>query len=134
MVSRICHYDHNNCVRGIVLAKDRTLLKENNGYIDLTVTWGHSIHQRIGFVRRKYTTAKTPVSASFLKEVGFTFYRQIDDMVSAYNIPHDLIINIDKTPLPFVLVSNYNLAPKGDKKSGNKQLYWLSADHRNIWY
>ena len=37
-------------------------------------------------------------------------------MVSAYNIPHDLIINIDQTYLPFVLVSNYTLSPKGNKK------------------
>ena len=33
--------------RGIVLANDRTLLKENGGYIDLTAIWAHSIHQAL---------------------------------------------------------------------------------------
>ena len=70
----------------IVCVNNRTLLKENGGFIDLTTSCAHSIHQRLGFVRRKFTRCKQPVSPGLLKEVGFTFYQQIDQFVSAYNI------------------------------------------------
>ena len=63
--------------KGLILANDRTLLKENGRNIDLTTSWARSIHQRLGFVHRKFTTCKQPVSPGFLKEVGFSFYHQI---------------------------------------------------------
>ena len=59
--------------KGLILANDRALLKENGGNIDLTTSRADSIHQRLGFVRRKVTTCKQPVSPGFLKEVGFPF-------------------------------------------------------------
>ena len=59
--------------KGLILANDRTLLKANGGNIDLTISWARSIHQRFGFVRRRFTTCKQPVSPGFLKEVGVFF-------------------------------------------------------------
>ena len=101
--------------KGLILVNDRTLSKENGGNIDLTTSWAHSIHQRLGFVHRKFTTCKQPVFPGFLKEVGFSFYHQIDKIVSWCSIPSELIINMDQTPLLFFLVSNYILAPKANK-------------------
>ena len=117
--------------KGLILANDRTLLKENGGNIDLTTSWAHSTHQRLGFVRQKFTTYKQPVSQGFLKEMGFSFYHQTDEIVSKYNIPSELIINMDQTPLPFFLVSNYTLSPKGDKtvRSGIAQIIDKSLGH-----
>ena len=37
--------------QGIIEAKDRTLLVENGGSINLTRSWGNSLMQRMGFVR-----------------------------------------------------------------------------------
>ena len=99
--------------RGIVCANDRTLLKDNGGNIDLSISWAQSIHKRLGFTRRKHTTCKQPVSPGLLKEIGFTFYRAINDIVAAYDITSELII--DQTPLPFFLISGYTLTRKGDK-------------------
>ena len=100
---------------GLVAASDRTMLKENGGTIELNETWAQSIHRRLGYVKRKNTTSKQPVAPGVLKEIGFTFYRAIDAAVSAYNIPHELIINIDQTPLKFFLISDYTLTKKGEK-------------------
>lgn len=36
-------------------------------------------------------------------------------MVSAYDVPDDLIINIDQTPLPFVLISKYTMDKTNEK-------------------
>ena len=110
--------------KGLILANDRTFLKENGGNIDVVTSWAHSVHQRLDFVRRKFTTCKQPVSPGFLKEVGFSFYHQIDEIVSKYNIPSELIINVDQTPLPFFLIFNYTLAPNGDQ-----ELLRLSTNH-----
>jgi hypothetical protein len=42
--------------RGIVLAKDRPLLFENGGHIELTKSWAVSLLKRMGMVKRKGTT------------------------------------------------------------------------------
>ena len=89
----------------IVLANDRTLLKENGGSLNLDFSWCQSIFRRIGFTKRRATTAKQPVSSSLLKEMGFPFHRAVKKVVDAYDIPDDLVINIDEIPLPFILLS-----------------------------
>ena len=45
-------------VTGIVLANDRTLLKEIGVTVEFTVAWCQSIFKTLNFVRRKSTTAK----------------------------------------------------------------------------
>ena len=101
--------------KGLVNAFDRTLLKENGGHLEINDTWAQSFHRRLGSVRRKSTTSKQPVAPGLIKEIGFTFFRSINEAVSTYNIPSELVINIDQTPLPFFLVSNYTLAQNGEK-------------------
>ena len=73
--------------KGLVKAYNRTLLKEHGGSIDLHQTWAQSIHRRLGFVKRKATTSKQPVSPGFIHEVGFTFYSAIQRNINAYLIP-----------------------------------------------
>ena len=36
-------------------------------------------------------------------------------MISAYDVPGDLITNIDQTPLPFVLISKYTVDKTNEK-------------------
>ena len=42
----------------IALAKDRTLLKENCGSLNLDFSWRQSFFQRISFTKRRAATAK----------------------------------------------------------------------------
>ena len=58
--------------------------------------------------------------------MGFFFCRAIKEVVDTYDIPDDLVINIDQTPPPFILLSKYMM----DKK--NKKLVLIAnfADHR----
>ena len=46
------------------------------------------------------------------KEVGLTFYKDIVEIVQTLNIPPELIINIDQTPIPYILVSKYSMNQK----------------------
>ena len=56
--------------KGVVTANDCTLLKENDGKIEFSMTWAQSFFKRIGFVKRKATTAKVPIAPGFVKEIG----------------------------------------------------------------
>lgn len=114
--------------KGIVCANDRTLLKENGGSIVFTMTWAQSLFKRIGYVKRKATTAKVPISPGFVKEIGFTFYQSLKTIVDTFDIPSDLTINLDQTPLPYCLISQYTMAKKGSKRVAIAG----SADHRQI--
>ena len=55
------------------------------------------------------------MSPGFLKEMGFSFHRVIKEVVDAYNIPDDLVINTDQAPLPFILLSKYTMDKKNEK-------------------
>ena len=93
---------------GIIRANDRALLKENGVTITLGIKWCESISKRLGYVKRKATTARPLIAPGLIKEIGLTFY----EIVHAHAIPAEMIINIDQTPLPFVLISKYAVEKK----------------------
>ena len=117
---------------GIVLANDRILLKENGGTVKFTVGWCQSIFKRLNFVRKKSTTVKPLIAFGLIKEIGFSFYKEIHELVKWFNIPKELAINIDQTPLRFVLVNSYTTEKKGDQcvpVAGTTE----SPNHGYIW-
>ena len=101
---------------GIIVANDRTLSKENGGSIELGKKWCESISKRLGYVKMKATTAKPIIVPGLAKEIGLTFYNDINENIQAHEIPHETVINIDQTPLLFVLISKYTLAKKGSSR------------------
>ena len=64
------------------------------------------------WTRRKGTTAKPTIAPGLIKEVGLTFYKDIAEIVQTLNIPPELIINIDQTPIPYILISKYSINQK----------------------
>ena len=100
---------------GIVLANDRTLLKENGGTVEFIVGWCQSIFKRLNFVSRKSMTVKTLDSYWFDKRNWISFYKEIHELIKWFNIPKELVINIDQTPLPFVFVSSYTMDKKDNQ-------------------
>ena len=73
-----------------------TLLKENGGtVVEVTVGWCQSIFKGLNFVRKNSTTAKPLTVAGLIKEIGFSFYKEICKLVKWFNIPNELVINID---------------------------------------
>ena len=112
-----------------VQAHDRTLLKEHGGSIDLHQTWAQSIHRRLGFVKRKVTTSKQPVSPGFIHEVGFTFFSAMQRNANPYLIPPELAVNTDQTPSRFYLKPTHTLTKKGEVSVPITN----SSDYRQIW-
>ena len=63
--------------------------------------------------RRMAKTVRIPVAPGILKETKIDYQRRIKILKARYKVPHDLILNFDKTPLPYVCVSNHTLYEKG---------------------
>ena len=117
--------------RGVIVANDRSLLSENGGYIDLSTDWSRQVLYRFETLGRKMTsrmatTAKIPIAPALLSETKLDFQRKIKALQAWHEIPEDLIINFDQTPLPYVCTgkrtyhvkgaSNVPMVGKGKKK------------------
>ena len=58
---------------------------------------------------------KIPVAPGLLKEAKLHFQREIKQMQEWHQIPDDLIINFDQTPLSYVCSWDHTLNFKGGK-------------------
>ena len=117
--------------RLIATSTAKALISRNPGYvgqIDLeSSSWAQSLFRRMGFVRRRGTTAKFEIADGAFKEL-LLFTHDIVSKVDKYNIPDSLIINIDQTPTKYVPVSRSTLAKKNSKAVAIKG----SSDKRSI--
>ena len=100
----------------IVIINGRTILKENRGTIELENKWCESITKRIGFVKRNATTPKPIIVLALISEIGHTFYHNIHIMIKAHEISPEMVINLDQTSLPFIVISKYTLEEKGTSR------------------
>ena len=55
-----------------------------------------SISKWIGFVKRKAKTAKPIIPPGLISEIEHKFYHSINEIVKAYEIPPEMVINIDQ--------------------------------------
>ena len=67
--------------RGIVSARDRSLLVENGGHIALSETWAQSLFRRMGMVKRKATTKKKKLSRQEFEEYKRRFLSQVSGII-----------------------------------------------------
>ena len=145
--------------RGVIIANDRSLFLENGGYINLSMDWSRQVlyrFEKLGrkMIRRMGATAKIPIAPALLSETKLDFQRKIKELQAWHEIPEDLIINFDQTPLPYVCTrkrtyhtqgaSNVPLVGKGKKKANYRYLHnnyvWavstnaahLSRDHGSL--
>lgn len=91
--------------RGIVLAKDRSMLYENGGHIQISKSWAVSLLKRMGMVKRNGTTSKKVINVDNFENEKEKFLKNIKSKIELNDIPPQLIINWDQTGLhvvPFV--------------------------------
>ena len=108
----------NSIAKGVVCANDRSILVENGGYLFLSRDWGRNVLYRMEkegkkMCRRKGTTAKIPIAPGLLKEVKLKYQREIQSIQKRHNIPDDMILNFDQTPLSYVSSPGHTLHFKG---------------------
>ena len=91
--------------RGYLLAKDRSLLREFGGHIELTKDWAISLLRRNNFVKRRGSAA-IKVKPSDLETLRSKFIEDVKNLIEKYNIPPELVVNFDHTGLNILPVSN----------------------------
>ena len=101
--------------RAVVRKFDPSLLTENDGPLSLTLNWSKSLLYRMNFVKRKgCSTAKPMVHDFEMVKVGFL--NDILAVVKMEDIPSELILNWDHTPINIVPGSQWTMAQKGAKR------------------
>ena len=67
----------------------------------------------MNWTKRKSSTGKIELSKQFLLEEKLTFQKKISGVIFEYDIPKELIINLDQTPLSYVSPGKYTFTIKG---------------------
>ena len=88
---------------GVVKANEPDLLKEHGGHLELTEYWARHLLKSLEWVKRKGTTGKVEPSEKFLQEEKFSYQREISRIILNHDIPLDLVLNLDQTPLSMFL-------------------------------
>ena len=98
------------------MANDRNALRDYGGDLDLTEGWAKRVLYSMNWVKRKATTGKVEPSPQFVAEEKFTFQREIASAVYNNDIPKELIINLDQTPLSYVSPGKFHLKLQAHQK------------------
>ena len=100
---------------GVIKANCPSKLKDFGGHIALTEGWARGVLKSMEWSKRKGTTGKIEPSKQFLLEEKLTFQRRIASIIEEHDIPKELILNLDQTPLSYVSPGKYTFNPKGAK-------------------
>ena len=100
---------------GVIKANCPSKLKDFGGNIALTESWARGALKSMEWSSRKGTTCKVEPSKQFLLEEKLRFQRRIASIIEEHDIPKELILNLDQTPLSYVSPGKYTFNPKGAK-------------------
>ena len=78
-----------------------------NGTIKLTEDWARGALKSLNWSKRRATTGNLELFAQILAEEKFTFQKAIAKAIQNNDIPPDLVINVDQTPLCYVSPQKY---------------------------
>ena len=103
---------------GIVAARDVTKLREYDGtfyggHIDITKSWARSLLNRMGYVKRKCSTAGKATISEF-DEVKEIFLADIAAEVVMRDVPKELVFK-DQTGLSIIPTGNWTMHKAGAK-------------------
>ena len=100
---------------GVIKASNPKILREFGESLELTEGWARSILKSMDWVKRKGATGKVEPCSKFLEEEKFTFQRAVAKAVSDHDIPMEVVLNLDQTPLSYVSPGKYTFDLKGSK-------------------
>ena len=113
---------NKHVIYGILMGLIRADISRYGGYLDFTVTkvWLKSLYSRMNMSRSMVTTSRPIVTSSLLEEVRTQLRNDIVSAALKYNIPDELILNIDQTPSKFVPTENVAMAETRSKHVSRK--------------
>ena len=113
---------NKHVVLGVLMGLIRSDLVVFGSYIDFCVTksWLQHLYRRMNFTRRMVTTSRPVVTKSIYDAVKTKYLHDIVSVCLEYQIPDELIINIDQTPSRYVSTDRVTMAQKGTKHVSRK--------------
>ena len=100
---------------GVVKTNEPKILRKFDGSLEVAEGWARKVLKDMDWVKRKRTTGKVESCSKFLEEEKFTFQRAISKFVSGHDIPLELVLNLDQTPLSYVSPRKYTFDLKDSK-------------------
>ena len=74
-----------------------------------------SLFTRMGFVLKKFTSAKVDIPDKARKEIEYRYHCEIVSKVKHFRIPKTLVINLDQAPFPMIPGRKHTMTLKGSK-------------------
>ena len=75
--------------------------------LELADAWVRAVIKSMNWTKTKGTTGKTEPTKQFLLEEELTFQKKISGVIFEHDIPKQLIMNLDQTPLSSVSPGKY---------------------------
>ena len=101
---------------GILRSSDRFRLAEFGGPVELNPHWAYRLLDRMHFVRKKATTAKSKYILDSIADVKKSFLADAVNTVSMEDIPLELILNWDQRGIKIVPSSDWTMEQQGAKR------------------
>ena len=95
---------------GVIKATCPSKLKDFGGHIALTEGWTRGVLKSKEWSKRKDTTGKIEPINQFLLEEKLTFQKRIPSIIEEHDIPKELILNLDQTPLSYVFTTSFTVS------------------------
>lgn len=102
-------------VKGIVQSRNCSQLSEFGGPSTLSRGWAYSLLQRMQFVKRKGTTAKSKQSSGNYADLKAEFLRELHTIITMEEIPCNLVLNWDRTGIKIVPASSWTMTKSGSQ-------------------
>ena len=93
--------------------KSLEVLLKNRCSIKLINKWDCGILKSTEWSKCRGTSRKREINPALYEELIFSCKKDITNLVLQHNIPEELILNLDQTPLPLVSASKVTMAPTG---------------------
>ena len=91
----------------VLKSNNPKLLKQTGGSLQLTENWIREVLKFMNWVKIKGTTGKIEPFQQLLLEKKLTFRKKISGAIFYHDIPKELIVNLNQTPLSYVSPGKY---------------------------
>ena len=91
----------------VLKSNNPKLLKQTGGSLQLTENWIREVLKFMNWVKIKDTTGKIEPFRQLLLEEKLTFRKKISGAIFYHDIPKELIVNLNQTPLSYVSPGKY---------------------------
>ena len=113
---------NRNVIFGVLMGLIKSDIAKWGAYLDFKISngWIDYLYQRLNYTRRCATTSRPAITRVIWLEIRHIFLHDIAEAVLQYEIPDELILNVDQTPSKYVSVDKITMAKKGTKHVSKK--------------